>query len=79
LPLLSAEEVTSRSGLGAQTVTSFLFEHYLHFTDSHAITDAAAIADNFSDAIYMLGRASDTTGTFGMLLHSSPPSNADPM
>lgn len=67
-PLLPAEEVTSRSGLGAHTITSFLFEHYLHFTASHAIADAAAIADNFSDAICMLGQASNDTGTFGASL-----------
>lgn len=63
--LMPAEEVVSRSGLGAQVITSFLFEHYVHMIAPEAIEDAAAAAEKFSDAICMLGRASDDTGTFG--------------
>lgn len=64
-PLIPAEEVVSRSGLGAQVITSFLFEHYVHMIAPEAIEDAAASAEMFSDAIFMLGRGSNDTGTFG--------------
>lgn len=68
-PLMPAEEVVSRSGLGAQVIISFLFEHYLHMISPEAIEDAAASAEKFSDAMFMLGRGSHDTGTFG-----APPS-----
>jgi hypothetical protein len=64
-PLMPAEEVVSRSGLGAQVITSFLFEHYVHMIAPEAIEDAAASAEKFSDAVFMLGRGSHDTGTFG--------------
>jgi hypothetical protein len=64
-PLMPAEEVVSRSSLGAQVITSFLFEHYVHMIAPEAIEDAAAAAEKFSDAIFMLGRGSNDTGTFG--------------
>lgn len=67
-PLIPAEEVVSRSGLGAQVITSFLFEHYVHMIAPEAIEDAAAAAEKFSDAMFMLGRGSNDTGTFGTSL-----------
>jgi hypothetical protein len=64
-PLMPAEEVVRRSGLGALVITSFLFEHYVHMIAPEAIEDAAASAEKFSDAVFMLGKASNDTGTFG--------------
>ena len=68
-PTLSAEEVVSRSGLGAGVVTSFLFESYLEFVAEESVADAAAAAENFSDAVHMLSEASSGIGLFGACLH----------
>lgn len=64
-PVLSAEEVVARSGLGAGVVTSFLFESYLEFVAEESVADAAAAAENFSDAMCMLGQASSGALNFG--------------
>eukprot|EP00892_Ulva_mutabilis_P009836 jgi/Ulvmu1/7224/UM035_0010.1 len=64
-PVLTAEEVITRSGLGASVITSFLFESYLEFVAEGSIVDAAFAADNFSSAMQVLGQASTGANTFG--------------
>jgi hypothetical protein len=53
--------------MGATTVTGFLFENYHHMVADDAITDAAAAAANFSDAMYMIRRGGENGGAFGMI------------